>query len=245
MVRAIVLAAGTGKRLASMGWTKPKCLLPFGKQTLLDLLLDALRTVGDLEVVVVLGHQRELVEASLQQRSERCRFVLNPDFAHTNTIHSLWLARDFLDDDFLYFNADVLFDYRILGLLMAEPASALAIDVKACEEEEVKVIADENGWITRIGKKLAPADCLGEFIGIARFAPGVCPALIEALRTYNETRQGRQHFFESAVDDILERHKCRVVPIRDYRAVEIDTPEDYRHATDLWRSGKIKPAPEA
>lgn len=244
-MRAIVLAAGTGNRLAPMGWSKPKCLLPFGERTLLDLLVDALRAVGVSELVVVVGYQRELVEQSLRTRAVECQFVVNHDYADTNTIHSLWLAGEYLDRDFLYFNADVLFDYRILELLIASPTSALAVDARACGEEEVKVIADENGRITRIGKKLPPADCLGEFIGIARFDRATCTPLIEALRVYNELQAERHRFFESAVDDILDRHEFRAVLIRDYPAVEIDTPDDYRRALDLWLSGNVESAPRA
>jgi len=244
-VRAIVLAAGTGKRLAPMGWNKPKCLLPFGERTLLDLLVDALRTVGVSELVVVVGYQRELVEKSLRLRAVECGFVVNNDYADTNTIHSLWLAREHLVDDFLYFNADVLFDHRILELLMAEPTSALAVDIKACGEEEVKVIAGDDGRIIRIGKKLPPGDCLGEFIGVARFDRDACPPLVEALRIHNEIQAGRQRFFESAVDDILDRHEFRAVSIEDYWAVEIDTPDDYQRALDLWLSGNVESAPRA
>ena len=210
-MRAIILAAGRGRRLAPMDWVKPKCLLPVGGRTLLDNIIETLIGHGIRHVVTVVGYQRELVEAAVRGHPVRADFVVNEDYAETNTIHSLWLARDYLDDEFVYFNADVFFDSRIVGLLLERKNSALAVEVKSCGEEEVKVIVDAQGRIRRIGKNLSPAECLGEFENLGR----------------------RDLYFESAVDDILEGQVLTAVPLGGLRAVEIDTPEDYDAAKTI------------
>jgi len=51
------------------------------------------------------------------------------------------------------------------------------------------VIADPNIRIMRIGKELPAEACLGEFVGIARFAGSVCAALVDSL--VNSTRRLR------------------------------------------------------
>ncbi len=236
----MVLAAGRGRRLAPMGWDKPKCLLEFGGQTLLERILICL---GEHEIdrfVVVVGYRRRLVEEALRECPTGCDVVVNEDFASTNTIHSLWLARDVLDDDFLYFNADVLFDRRIIRLLLDREHSALAVEAKSCGLEEVKVVADSDGRILRIGKDLPPQQCSGEFIGVGRFTKSCCPALLASLRRYNDGLGLKDLFFESAVDSILSEHIVQAIPIQNLRAVEIDTPEDYTRAQDLWSSQVIK-----
>lgn len=235
-MRAVILAAGSGNRLAPMGWDKPKCLLQFGEKTILDNAIAALLEHGVDRVCVVVGYRQKLVLEALEQYPVRADVVVNPDYASTNTIHSIYLARDHLDEDFLYFNADVLFDPKILSKLLAHQGTAFAIEEKTCGQEEVKVIVNESGRITRIGKALPPGECLGEFIGIAKFDRSTCPALISSLRRFNVELNSRNLFFEAAVDDILVQHAVLALPIGELRAIEIDTPDDYLAAQQLWES---------
>jgi choline kinase len=238
-MKAIILAAGMGKRLRAAGWDQPKCLLPFGSTTLLDHVLASLLAIDVREVVVVVGYEADAVRAAVARHPVRATFIENPDYATTNTINSLHRAADHLDGDFLYFNADVLFDSGILpGLLMTE-GTALSVDQKHCAEEEVKVIVDADGRITKIGKTLDPKDCAGEFIGIAKFAAEVCDDFRAALKHFNEDLGERNLFFEAAVDTLLATHVHRAVPMGDLRAVEIDSPEDLADARALWDSGAI------
>ncbi len=61
---AVVLAAGTASRMGG----RPKCLLQRDGQTLLNRLLMALETAGVDETVLVLGHNAELIQISLNDR---------------------------------------------------------------------------------------------------------------------------------------------------------------------------------
>ncbi|HDZ21328.1 hypothetical protein LCGC14_0181090 [marine sediment metagenome] len=238
-MKAVILAAGMGKRLAPAGWTKPKCLLPFGDRTLLGHIVSAATACGIGHVVVVVGYQQQLVRDAMAADDAQVEFVVNDDFSTTNTIHSLYLAREHLDDDFVYFNADVLFDGRIVPMLLDGPGGQLAVDVSRCGPEDVKVVADDLGRITQIGKDLPPETCLGEFIGIGKFARGACADLIVALVRYSEGGR-RDLFFESAVNDVLADHVHTAVTIGDLKAVEIDLPEDLDRARRLWGAGDIQ-----
>ncbi len=229
----VILAAGRGKRLASMGFDKPKCLLPFGDWTLLDNIIASLTDNGIDRLAVVVGYRQELVLEAVKKHPVHIDVVVNSDYAQTNTINSLYLAREYLGEDFVYFNADVLFDRRIIERLLSERDSALAIEVGRCAEEEVKVIVDDERRIARIGKELRPADCLGEFVGIGVFRAEVNGDLVDALCYFNEELQERNLFFEAAVERICDRHVIRAVDIDPYRAIEIDTPEDFEAARVL------------
>jgi len=217
-----------------MGWDKPKCLLEIDGRTLLARMLDGIAKYRVADVAIVVGYRRDLVEAEARRSAARLTFIENAEYDSTNTIHSLWLARDFLSDDALYFNADVLFDADVVGLLLDAESTALAVDVKPCGVEEVKVVVDASDRITRIGKTLTPQDCLGEFIGIAKFTRATGLALVGSLRRYNEELRRRDLFFEVAVDDLANEHVLRAVRLGGLRAVEIDTPEDYEATKNLW-----------
>lgn len=232
-MRAIILAAGMGRRLAPMGWEKPKCLLPIGSTTILENIFHSLKQLNVREIILVVGYQHEFVRQEALKQDVRCQFVVNQQFAVTNTIHSLWLAREFMDNDFFYFNADVWFDPQILSLLMQSESTSLAVDQKNCGQEEVKVVVDDQLRIKQISKQLDPTLCFGEFIGIAKFSREVATSLIKALKPYNENPQQHNLFFEAALNDILDQHIIRAAPIGNLRAIEIDTPQDYECAKKL------------
>jgi molybdenum cofactor cytidylyltransferase len=69
----IVLAAGESRRMG-----QPKQLLPFGKGTILERVVDTLLTAGVGEVVVVLGHLADPVRAVLGDRPVRA--VVNTEY---------------------------------------------------------------------------------------------------------------------------------------------------------------------
>jgi choline kinase len=232
-MRAIILAAGRGKRLEPSGWSRPKCLLPVGGTTLLDNMLDALLARGVKDLVLVVGYRQEEIRAHIAARGLKPTWVENPEYESTNTINSLWRARGSMDADFLYFNADVLFPAEVLDRLMAAPGSRLAVDRKKCGEEEVKVVLDADGRVRHIGKALGPSLCAGEFIGIAQFARADNADFVAALRRRNVERGEVKLFFEAAVDDLLETHAMQAVDVTDLASIEIDFPEDLEAARRL------------
>ena len=99
-MRAIILAAGTGTRLRPLTAGCPKCLVPMGKQVLIDFQLNALRAVGVDDIVLVLGYEADQVRSHC---GTGVRYIDNTAFATTNSIYSLYLARHELTvDTFLF-----------------------------------------------------------------------------------------------------------------------------------------------
>ena len=75
-MKAIMLAAGIGRRVWPMTAECPKCLLQFGGTTLLERMLVALELAGVREVVVVVGYLRQMVMNAVSlngaRLNERC-----------------------------------------------------------------------------------------------------------------------------------------------------------------------------
>jgi choline kinase len=239
-MKAIILAAGRGERLAPMGWDKPKCLLEFGGQSLLDNTVGSLLENGVDRMVIVVGYKQKLVIEGLTKHNVSFDVVVNKDYAETNTIHSLYLAREHLNEDFIYFNSDVLFERSLISRLFSYDGNVFVIEKKMCGKEEVKVIVDDKERIVRIGKALEPGKCLGEFIGVGKFSVTSCDAMVKSLCRYNEELGERNLFFEAAVDAILEEHVFYAMPLDNLCAIEIDNPGDYRAAQELWENNFLR-----
>lgn len=228
---SIILAAGVGRRLAT---GTPKCLIDIGGTTIIRRQIAAFRAAGVRRFVVVVGYQQDLVRAQLADDPGPFTFISNDRYAETNTIHSLYLARDHFDDGFFFANGDVVFDGRLTrALLPADASTRLAVKPGRCGQEEVKVIV-EGGRITRIGKQLDVDRSLGEFVGVARFGSDLAAPFARMLAQCVEHEGIVADLFEHALDRLCEQGSV-IVPadVGDLPCGEIDFPEDLEFARNV------------
>jgi mannose-1-phosphate guanylyltransferase len=128
-VKAVLLAAGLGSRLRPLTDTTPKCLVPIGGRTLLDIWLDALRDVGVDEVLVNTHHLSDQVAAHVARRVGGPPVRLLHERTLRGSAGTLRAARGLLEADpwFLAVNADNLTDYDLADLVATHSdASAVA-----------------------------------------------------------------------------------------------------------------------
>ena len=99
-MKAVILAAGVGKRLWPVTQHRPKCLIEIGGQTLLSRYLASLAGVGVQRADIVVGYKQEMIRAAIEANcfGVRVQFLVNEQF-HRGSISSLWIARTALDDD--------------------------------------------------------------------------------------------------------------------------------------------------
>jgi len=236
MIQGIVLCAGRGGRLSPLTDTLPKCLLTFDGKTILERCLDGLRKAGVGDIFLVVGYRRELIERFVRDRGYAgITFIVNENFARTNTAVSLNLALKQAAADLVVVNGDVLFDQTILTDLVSLPAShGAAIDADIpLDGEEVKIIA-RGDRIVRIGKDLDPGESLGEAIGMYKIGR---ESISELIRIYDalERKGELRHFFEKGFDLLPGAEPIGEKPFGVFLTggrpwIEIDTLEDYRHA---------------
>ena len=98
-----------GKRLGEYTRDNTKCMLPVNGIRLIDRTLSLLAELGIRRVVIVVGYQAQnLIESIGQRYDDRLdiEYVNNPTYDKTNTISSLWLAREQMaqDDTLLTFS---------------------------------------------------------------------------------------------------------------------------------------------
>jgi len=243
-MKAIILAAGMGRRIAAMGWHKPKCLLPCPGGTLLDNAMRAIASAGISDVVLVTGFEHAQVEAAALVHPINFGFVHNPEFGSTNTQFSAYLARKHMHGGFLLLNADVWFVPDVLTRLRDAAESrhaggALAVQRKACGSEEVKVMLDQSNRVVRIGKDLDTTDSAGEYVGIGWFGQLSAASIARQLEKEHDKSGSRVRFVESAFDGVLAADAMIGVEIGLAEAIEIDTPADFEAACDLWHSADL------
>lgn len=221
-MQAVILAAGFGSRLKSLTGGKAKPLLEVGGRPLILHQLEALADHGVGPVLVVVGHQAEDVKAVIGDRAET---IVNQRFAETNSLYSLWLARDWIKGPFVLLNCDLFFDPAILDQVLDEPGNVLAYDsTSSCGREQTKV-AIRQRKVADLGKDLPPGSARGESLGMLKFeADGASAMLSTANRLIGEGQ-------ENAWVIEATRAVCNQVPLYGVNVAahawtEIDFPYD-------------------
>lgn len=176
-MQAVILAGGVGSRLSSWTGGKPKCLVDIGGRPLILHQLEALADHGIGPVLCVLGYRADEVRAVIGDRAE-C--IVNTRYAETNSLYSLWLAREWIQGPYVLLNCDLLFHPKILDQLLDKPGNALAYDSTASRGREQTKVAVRSGLVVDIGKDLPPSSAHGESLGLLKFDVEGAKAMAEA-----------------------------------------------------------------
>ena len=237
-MRALILAAGVSRRLYPHTYATPKCLLEVGGKAIIHYQLEALRELGVKDITMIVGYYREMLIANIETNFPdlRFNFVVNHHYFETNTAYSVYASRESFNGEYLLMNADVVYPKELLSKLFnSHYENALAVDVKSCGREEVKVIDGGENKVVAIGKDLIEDQCLGEFIGVAKFSSVFVEQFIRALGSLIEAG-GKNDYFEAGIEQLLEKLQVHYVDVSEYPCLEIDFIEDLESARKLFKS---------
>ena len=125
---ALLLAAGTGSRLQPLTKAAPKCLTEVNGISILERLVSNLRKQGFKRLVVVIGHLGDQIQEYLRQHAGDLQidYVFNPDYATTNNLYSLWLARAQIKESFVLVESDLIFDFELLDDMLYPDRMAIS-----------------------------------------------------------------------------------------------------------------------
>jgi len=146
-MKAVVLAAGLGKRLAAITADKPKVLVKVGNKTLIEHNLEKLRNLGFSEIALVIGYKGEVVRETVgdsvayYEQNERL-----------GTAHAFLQARDFVDEPFfLGLNGDMFFTDPLTDFIKLKPP-AIAV-YKVDDSSRYGVFQIRNGRVVLVKEK--------------------------------------------------------------------------------------------
>lgn len=234
---AVILAAGMASRLRPLTDNCPKCLLKIGERNLLQRTIDAVRSAGINELVVVTGYREEMIRSFLTEHytDMRITFINNADYLTTNNIYSLWLAQPYVaGKEFMLLDSDILFDPAIITRLLDNKHTVLAVNTHKLGDEEMKVIVDNQNIITEISKTCDISKALGESVGIEKINSDYSLALFAELDTMINTEHLVDIFYERAFERLIPQgHKFMAVNTTDLFSIELDTVDDFNQACDI------------
>ncbi len=207
-MKAVILAAGRGRRLGSAGEERPKILLRFGGRTLLQRHIEILEHCGVTDIAVVVGFRAPLVRDEIRRlgRAGRVRLIENARYTEGSVV-SLWAAAAAFASEgaTLLMDGDVLYDWRLMQRLTQSRMENCLLMDREIEpgEEPVKLCIAANRIVDFHKKPKHHHDFHGESVGFFRLSAPIGAALLAGAAEYVATGRHDQEYEEPLRDLIL------------------------------------------
>jgi len=231
-MKAVILAAGMGRRLWRITKNVPKTLIKVGDKPVLHYILDSLLKLNLRDLVVITGHKgykiRDFITRNYGSKF-KVNFIHNEKYNVTNNIYSIYLAKPLLrNNQFIILNSDVLFHNFILEKLLAsrKDGVVLSVDLKDDFDSEEMKVRIENEKVVEISKNIDPRVADGEYVGLVRIDRDKNKDFFGAVKEVIKNR-GTGVFYEDAFQKMIDDGTYLTFETTcKYPWIEIDTYED-------------------
>ncbi len=224
--QAVILAAGMGTRLSSVLHDVPKGFLCFGDKPIIEESIETLFDFGIEQITIVTGYLSHYYEAlSISHRG--IQTVKNTEYDCSGSMYSFYLAKDYIREDFLLLESDLVYESRAIETLVnAVESDVLLISGFTGAGDEVFVEHEERQLVnmSKDTRKLKHFE--GEFVGISK----VSMALYEEMIRQTEPRFSTTLFVDYETDGLVSAARHRPVycyKVEDLLWGEIDDEAHY------------------
>jgi len=107
-MKAVILAAGKGRRMEHLTLDRPKPLIKIKGKTLLEYKLDSIKDFVD-EVIIIIGYKGEMIKKYIGNNYKGMKIKYIQQKEQLGTGHAVKLARKFIDSRFLVILGDDLY----------------------------------------------------------------------------------------------------------------------------------------
>jgi len=234
---AVILVAGEGKRLRPFTENNPKCFAEVSNRRILDNALHALSQHGCEKVWLVAGHLAERIQDAIKSPYDgmQINFVNNFSYQSTNSMYSLWLGLEQLDEPAWVVEGDIFMDGAIFGLPVSSEISWF-VDSSSRECDGAYVETDAYGRarsleIIRDLRLLRPNQY--KSVGILNLSK----TGVDKLRSWlgHGVKEGRENdYYDLILGGQLADNQVQVVDVAGFKWFEIDTPTELEKAREMF-----------
>lgn len=163
-MKAIIYNSGLGKRMGELTKNSPKSMVKLkNNETIFHRQVRLLKECGITDIIVTTGPFKEQIMniSKLDEfKNMHFTFVENPLYNKTNYIYSMYLAREYLDDDMILLHGDLVFNKALLQKVINSSIPSLVTinRNKSLPEKDFKGRIN-NGKLQEVSISIFDDDC--------------------------------------------------------------------------------------
>lgn len=225
-MKALIIAAGEGRRLNNLTRSEPKGLIQLLGLSLLERAILTAKQAGISEFLVVIGYPGEKIRAKLGDGGKldvKITYVQNRRRQTADGL-SVLKAKELLAGKFILLMADHIFDVRILRKLIGYDAKSsviLAVDREEASSRDIKVL-EKRGRIVDIGRDIKESNCIDT--GMWLCSPKIFSYIGESIK------EGKTEL----ADGISKAALSSDAKIFDIRQIDSYIPNIRKHIKPFW-----------
>lgn len=227
-MKLVIIAAGRGSRISSISKGLPKILIEVFNKTLLELIIQNSITVGISDIVIVTGHNSDIIHDFISNNKFDINIELayNDDWDMPNGISVLASKNNIPQNhDFMISMSDHFYNDDLLLKIKNSDLTNITVNVGADyktdaihdPDDAMKLIIDRNSnSISQMSKDLLKynaVDC------------GIFKCKYEFFSILQEAKDSGKYSLSDACNILINNQGLGGVNIEDSIWIDIDTPE--------------------
>ncbi len=249
-MNAIIIAAGSGKRISDDVKSIPKSLINVNGKPIINYQIEVLKKLKIENIIVITGKYSE------KFKIKNIQYVNDKDHEKHDILGSLMEAKDFLKDDVIVLYSDIIFEEKIIKqILESNDDISIAIDMdwrkhyknrsEHPESEAENVLLDSEGNIIEIKKNIKNEEMeIGEFLGIMKVTNHGSQIFVKKYEDVSKKHEGNFHnapsISKAYLTDMLQElidSEINIDPVFvEGKWCEIDTMQDLKIAEELFKN---------
>lgn len=234
-MKAFIFNSGSGSRMGELTKNNPKALVKLHNgESILHRQVRLLNDVGIFDIVISTGPFEDQIKTEMSDFSTtRFRFVNNSKYAETNSIFSMYLCKDYFDDDFIILHGDLVFDSLILGELLAREGDICISNTilpLPPKDFKAKIV---NNKLLKISVDIFDEDCRA-FQPLYKLGKHTIDLWLNEVENYVQNGHVKV-YAENALNQILDKVNIKSILYNDFFIDEIDNLEDYQRVANTIR----------
>ena len=231
-MKAIIFNSGLGNRMGDLTRHQHKSMTRLlNGETIFHRQLRLLSEEGIRDFIITTGpFEEQLKQEAADFPQLNFTFVPNPIYDRTNYIYSMYLARQFMDDDLVFLHGDLVFDRRLVHDVLAcpQPNTATVNFAKALPEKDFKGRI-RDGRLQEVSIHIFDENCYA-FQPFYKLEKAVVQAWLGEVERFI-SRGEDKCYAENALNNLLPSLDVRAFSYEGYYIDEIDNLDDYHRVS--------------
>lgn len=231
-MKACIFNSGLGNRMGDFTKNNHKSMARLKDgETIFHRQIRILSEEGIKEFIITTGPFEEQLKAEAADFPElHFEFVRNDIYDKTNYIYSMYLAREYMDDDMLFFHGDLVFNRKLVhDVLQCEDKNTATVNfTKALPEKDFKGRV-KDGKVVEVSIHIFDEDCFA-FQPFYKLEKATASAWIGKVVEFIHKEENKC-YAENALNEIFPALNVRAYDYKDYYIDEIDNLDDHARVT--------------